>query len=236
MCKVEDSGPPLSGQPRAAVLHWLIAAVVLIQTFLAIRFYGFLTGDDVEVLSEAYRRARGFPYHPWDVRNLFVPDFLVAPFVWLGGLRAATIPFIALTALTIWLVYRLALKWSGDARAGLAAAFLFALHWIPLGFGSTVYPRTLATACIVAAALVVDRYPFAGGVLVGLAFADRFSEIVFLIPLLIVSRHRWRVIGGAVAMITIAVGVYDWIAWGVPFSTVIKFTRLTLVEPDFASR
>src|SRR6266545_3822399 len=245
MCKVEDSGPPLSGQPRAAVLHWLIAAVVLIQAFLAIRFYGFLTGDDVEVLSEAYRRARGFPYHPWDVRNLFVPDFLVAPFVWLGGLRAATIPFIALTALTIWLVYRLALKWSGDARAGLAAAFLFALHWIPLGFGSTVYPRTLATACIVAAALVVDRYPFAAGALAGLAFADRFSEIVFLVPLILsrgsgegsATRLRRGSLAalGTVVSITIVIGIYDWLTWGVPFSSVIRFTRLTLVEPDFAS-
>src|SRR2546425_6496457 len=139
----------------------LISAVVLIQIFLAIRFFGFLTGDDVEIPSEAFRRATGFNYQPWDVRNLFVPDFLVAPFVYVGGLRAATIPFVALTALTIWLVYRLAVRWSGDERAAFAAALLFASHWISLGFGSTVYPRTLATACIVAATLLIDRYPFA---------------------------------------------------------------------------
>src|SRR5438093_8777233 len=216
---------------------WLIAAAVASQIFLAIRFFGFLTGDDVEVLSEAFRRATGFNYQPWEVRNLFVPDFLVAPFVYVGGLRAATIPFIALTALTIWLVYRLALRWSGDERAAFAAALLFALHWIPLGFGSTVYPRTLATACVVAAALLVTRYPCAAGALAGLAFADRFSEIVFLLPLLLVARRNaWRVATGALVSIIVTVGLYDWITWGEPFRSVVQFAHLTLVEPDFASR
>jgi len=214
----------------------LIAVVAAIQIFLALRFYGFLTGDDVEVLKEAFRRARNWRYTPWDVRNLFVPDFLVSPFVRIGGIRGAAIPFIALTAVTIWLVWRLALKWSADDHAALAAALLFALHWIPLGFGSTVYPRTLATACIVAAALIVDRFPFAAGALVGLAFADRFSEIIFLIPLLWIARQRWRVVAGAIVAITIVVGLYDWITWGAPFSSVIKFAHLTLVAPDFASR
>ena len=211
----------------------LIAAVVAIQIFLAVRFYGFLTGDDVEVLLEAFRRARGWAYQPWDIRNLFVPDFLVAPFVWIGGIRGATVPFIGLTALTIVLVYKLAEKWGANP---IAASLIFALHWIPLGFGSTVYPRNLAMACVVASALIVDRWPFAAGALVGLAFADRFSEIVFLIPILIIAKQRVRVFLGAVTAIAIFAGVYDWITWGAPFASAIKFARLTLVEPDFASR
>ncbi len=210
--------------------------VAAIQVFLAVRFYGFLGGDDVEVLSEAFRRARGFAYQPWDVRNLFIPDFLVTPFVFLGGLQAATIPFIALTALTTWLVYRLARRWSDDERVAFVAAALFALHWIPLGFGSTVYPRTLATACIVAGALLVDRFPFAAGALAGLAFADRFSEIVFLVPLILIGKQRMRIVGGAAISIAVTVGIYDWITWGTPFSSAIKFAQLTLVAPDFASR
>src|SRR5690242_17583091 len=106
MRKVYDSGPPLSGQPGAAVLHYLIPLVAAIQVFLAIRFYGFLTGDDVEVLEEAFRCAAGLEYIPWNVRNLFVPDIVVSPFVFIArsfGVRdpahlidAATIPFIAL--------------------------------------------------------------------------------------------------------------------------------------------
>jgi hypothetical protein len=133
-------------------------------------------------------------------------------------------------------VYRLALQWSGDERAALAATILFAFHWIPLGFGSTVYPRNLAMVCVVAAALIVDRYPFAAGALTGLAFADRFSEVIFLVPLLLIARRRTWVIAGAAIAIAITVGIYDWITWGTPFSSAIKFAHLTLVEPDFASR
>jgi hypothetical protein len=229
--------------------------VVLIELFLSHRFFGFLTGDDVEVLEEAFRRVIGFPFSPWDIRSLFVPDFLVAPAVWVASklgvsdarllIESATLPFIALTALTIWLVYRLALTWTADTTAAIAAAFLFGLHWIPLGFGSTVYPRTLATACVVAAALLATRCPFAAGALAGLAFADRFSEIVFLIPILSrtdgegsaahVRRGSLAALGTFVSIL-LTVGLYDWITWGAPFRSVLQFAHLTLVEPDFASR
>jgi len=248
----------------------IIAAVAAAQLWLAYRYFGFLTGDDVEVLSEAFRRARGLAYAPWDIRNLFVPDVMVAPVVWLahGASTRATIfvaslPFIALSALTIWLVYRLALRWCDDERAALVAALLFAMHWIPLGFGGTVYPRTLAAACVVGAALIVERRPFAAGALVGLAFADRFSEIVFLAPLVIavlLSRTdksvcatkpevnvaqtllsvRFKMTGtllaGCFVSILLTIGAYDWLTWGTPFASAIKFAHLTLVTPDFASR
>jgi hypothetical protein len=267
----------------------LIAAVAAVQIWMAYRYFGFMTGDDVEVLSEAFRRARGLRYTPWDIRNLFVPDVLVAPMVWLtrglttrSAILVASLPFVALSAVTVFLVYRLALRWSSNQRAALVAALLFATHWIPLGFGSTVYPRTLATACVLAAALIVERWPFATGMLIGVAFADRFSEIVFLAPLVttvILSRrhpggvgdgegppagsnvprpyrvsgrgsfdrpqplpgHRrlrmtGLVIAGAALSIVLTVGVYDWLTWGTPFSSIVHFAHLTLVAPDFASR
>jgi len=276
----------------------IIAATAAAQLWLAYRYHGFLTGDDVEVLSEAFRRARGLAYTPWDIRNLFVPDVVVAPMVWLSrGLSTrttiflASIPFIALSSLTIWLVYRLALRWC-DERAAIVAALLFATHWIPLSFGSTMYPRTLAAACVVAAALIVDRWPFVAGLLIGVAFADRFSEVVFLAPVLLVILSRRSRVGeaeaaedgrrtpsvlasfvnaaqpglagggsfdrpsalrlrlrrlrrlrmtvlllsGCLVSIILTVGIYDWLTWGSPFSSAIKFAHLTLVEPDFASR
>jgi hypothetical protein len=258
-------------KPRAAI----IAAVAAAQLWLAYRYFGFMTGDDVEVLSEAFRRARGLHYTPWDIRNLFVPDVVVAPVVWLSRgvstrwtIFLTALPFMALTALTIVLVYRLTLRWCGDDRAALVASLLFATHWIPLGFGSTVYPRTLAAACVVAAALIIDRWPFVAGALVGVAFADRFSEIVFLSPLVVVvilsrpsdsgcgagfpacvprglesPRHTEGItrsllitLAGAALSILLFIGIYDWLTWGTPFASAIKFAHLTLVEPDFASR
>src|SRR3954467_4587047 len=105
----------------------IIAIVAAAQLWLAWRYYGFLTGDDVEVLSEAFRRARGLAYTPWDIRNLFVPAVVVAPVVFLSHrvstrmtIYLASLPFIALSSLTIWLVYRLALRWCGEPATGVA--------------------------------------------------------------------------------------------------------------------
>jgi len=221
--------------------------VAALQLWLAQHFYGFLTGDEVEVLGEAFRLATGFDYGTWDVRNTLVPDVVVAPLLRAATFARiddpaaliviATIPFALASSLTIVLVHRLAMRWTNDAVAAVAATIVFALHWLPLGFGSTTYPRVLAMFCIVAAALLVERHPFAAGALAGVAFADRYSEIVYLVPLLIVARKKaWQVALGAIASIAITVGVADWIRWGEPFASLRKFAQLTLVERDFASR
>ena len=215
------------------------------QFALAHHFFGFLTGDDVEVLAEAFRVATGFHYRAWDIRNLFVPDFVAAPPIWIGAKLGigdvhtltllATIPFALAFALTTWLVFKLAKHFGAPP---MIAAALFALHWIPLGFGSTVYPRTIATLCIVAAVFAITRNaPVAAGALAAIAFADRYSEIVFLVPLMVLAgRHALHVLGAFVVTVAVVVGLYDWLTWGEPFGSLIRFARLTLLEPDFASR
>jgi hypothetical protein len=234
-------------RPRTStILICLSVAVAALQLWLAHRYFGFLTGDDLEIISEAFRVATGYRYQAWNVRNEFIPQWVVAPPIWIAAklgvhdvatlIVIATLPFIAAYIATIWLVHRLALRWSGNDTTALAAAVLYALHWIPLAFGSTVYPRTIATLCIVGAALLVDEHGFIAGLLAGIAFADRFSEIVFLVPLLLIGRRRLALLAGAAVSIALTAGVHDWIVWGAPFSSLRNFARLTIAEPDFASR
>src|SRR5260221_5767629 len=120
-----------SRAPMAA----FVAAVAFLQVWLGHRYFGFLTGDDLEVIEEAFRRVRHIAFTPWDVRSLFVPDVVVAPMVWLATrlgvqdvghiIEIASLPSVALTALTIVLVWRLALHWSdGDERAATIAMLL----------------------------------------------------------------------------------------------------------------
>src|SRR5438876_6548827 len=104
-------------RPVVALAVAVAAIAAAVQLWLAVRYFGFLTGDEVEVLGEAFRRARGFAYTPWGIRNLLVPDVVVAPFVWIASaldfddagqlIFAATLPFIALTVATAFLVDRL---------------------------------------------------------------------------------------------------------------------------------
>jgi hypothetical protein len=123
-------------------LATLIAAVAAVQLWLAYRYFGFLTGDDVEVLSEAFRRARGLAYVPWDVRNLFVPDAVVAPMVWLArGVDAdGDFPLVAavhrVVRADVWLVT--GWRCVGVMNKLLSSPPCSSPHWIPLS--SALYP------------------------------------------------------------------------------------------------
>lgn len=233
-------------------LLFVAGATALTQVVLAILYPGFATGDEVEVLAEALRVAARFNYRAWDIRNLFVPDFIAAPPLflahWLGVTSPrvlallATLPFIALTSATVVFTGDIAWRWIGDQRAALAAALFVATHWIPLGYGSATYPRVVAMAAIVAGVWALSRSEsrvaaVAAGLLVAIAFADRYSEIVFLAPMVVLARRRaFYVLAGCTTGVLLIVGGYDWVTWGTPFASFIKFARLTVVEPDFASR
>ena len=244
-------------------LLWLVlAATTATRVALALVFQGFVGGDDVEVLEAGFRRAFGLSFQPWNIRNLLVPDLIVAPLLrlasWLGVhetgalIFVATLPFIVLASLNVVLVYTLAARWSADRVVARLAAALFALHWLPLGYGSTVYPRTLATTCVLLACLACVRKPvrsaaaLAAGGLLAVAFAERYSEGVLLAPLLLwcmsgsVRAARPRaaaaLVGGFVAGAAVTVGVVDALTWGRPFASLQAFAQLTLVERLSSSR
>ncbi len=234
--------------------HWPIALaglVFVMQLVLAHVYCGFLTGDEVEPLSEALRIATGRTYYTWDARNTFVARFILAPFLWIAAhlgvtnptalVLIATIPCALASSLTIVLVHRLALQWTEDALAAGAATIVFALHWLPLGFGSTTYPRVIAMACIVGAALLVPRRPFLAGALMGIAFADRYSEAIYIFPLLLVAFWRGlkpalHVVLGVALSIGITSGIYEWVLWGSPFHNLRTWTSLTIIEGKISAR
>ncbi len=300
---------------------WAVAGLVTaVRLAFAWRYFGFSTGDDVEILSAGFMRALGLPYEPWEIRHLLVSDALVAPVLAAAaalGVEStptlawlATLPFVGLATLNVLLVFALGRRWLAD-RAGsaagrrvgatgpdagarqlgpggtpgrradahplpgdapglhastavgataLCAATLYAFHWLPLGYGSTVYPRTASTTCVLAAALLLAvprgggiRRQLAAGGLLAVAVAVRYSEIVFLLPLLAAVvfgdearsprqggvAADWRgaavLCGGFAAAGLVLFGVYDWLAWGRPFTSLRAFAEYTLVERQASS-
>ena len=143
------------------------ACTLLARVFLTCRYFGFYTGDDVEMLDAAFRTATGLEVASWDIRNLLLPNALMAPLVWAAarlGVTAtsslivvATLPFLLAATVNILLVFAVARRLAEDERVGALAAVLYGLHWLPLGFGSTPYPRTLAVTCILAATLLLGE-------------------------------------------------------------------------------
>ena len=247
---------------RDRVLWIVVAASTALRLAFAWHFFGFLGGDDAEIIQEAFRVARGLDYAPWNVRNLLLPDLLVAPIVCLGlllGIRdaghlsfVATFPFVALASVNVVLVYRLARVWLGEISTARAAAAIYAFHWLPLAYGSTVYPRTAATTCVLLAATWLSETRcdlvrgLAAGAAVAIAFAERYSEAIFLLPLLVVCLsargpkgpllRSLGLVGGFTLGAGVTVGLYDLLTWGRPFASLVEFARLTLVERSFSSR
>jgi hypothetical protein len=235
----------------------IILLATLVRSSLGFVFFGFHNGDDVEILQAGFLRALGWPYQPWEIRNLLVSDLLAAPAIALASALgvsstrvlawSASLPFVVLASLNVWLVYRLAHEWLRSEPPALLAAGLYAFHWLPLGYGSMVYPRTASTTCVLLATLVLWKgraslwQPVLAGGLVAIAWAIRFSEAVFLLPLLASVWLRGEglrervlrcgaLVAGFLAVSLLTVGVEDWLTWGRPFASLETFVRYTLVE------
>ncbi len=225
-----------------------------VRTYLAWRFHGFQTGDDLEILQQALHRSTGFAHAAWEVRSLFIPDVIVAPFLrlaWAAGLRdplqlafAARLPFVFFSILNIALVYRLGSRWYGGSTASWAA-ILYGSHWIPIVYGSTLLPRVIAVSCILTAALLLEDDSSSAavvlaGVIASLAATARYSEIIFAASLaaLFGARRPRRLplfLAGCVAGFILFAGLYDWLTWGRWFGSLIEFAQLTFVRGDASS-
>ncbi len=234
----------------------------LLRLWFSLQFFGFHSGDDVEIVQAGFMRALGHGYIPWDLRNLFISDVVISPVLFLAsflGIESvrhlcwiATFPFIALASVNIVLVYILGLRWLNDGWAATLAASLYAFHWIPLGYGSTVYPRTASTTCVLVAVVLICRARrpifgyLAAGAAMGVAFTCRYSEAIFLLPLaaiLLVGQSKPTeklrlgiALGlGFSAITLVTVGFWDWLTWGRPFSSLVEFTEYILVDKESSS-
>jgi hypothetical protein len=232
--------------------RWFLPALLLstaaLKLVFAAAFPGFQSGDDLEIVEAAARAALGFSYQPWNIRSLFHPIVFAAPFLSLGsalglhGARAlvflATIPTTLFSTGGIWLLWRLTRELGWGPALGRAAAFLYAVHTLPLAYGSMPYPRPISTAFLLLAFVLLAREgagtgaSIAAGLAAAAAMAVRWSEGVLLLPLLAFAAWRTRSIAAAVrgaagfaAGLVLFVGVFDRITWGAPFASLLAFER-----------
>lgn len=237
-------------------LALLLLAALALRTFALFRFPGFLSGDDVEILQEGARTALGLDYRPWSLRNTLLPRLTVDPMLRLGVffgvddttslLRMATVPFLLAATANGWLTHRIG-RMLATPTVALVAAALQSFHWIPLAYGSTVYPRTVATTAVLSAvALLLSpgrdlARSLGAGALLALAFAFRYSEVLYLAPVVGLlwlrpfERHERRLRAAGLAMgvavgALLTVGLYELADSGRFAGNLREFFRYTLVE------
>lgn len=235
------------------VLLGILLSTLAVKLFLAWRFEGFLTGDDLEIVQTAAKYALGVRYEPWGLRCLFHPIVLVAPVIKLasffgaldpGTVRwVATLPTVFFSTAAIALTAALARRWGWSARSATAAAFFYAFAWLPLAYGATPFPRPISTALLLAAFYLAadpDARPgpaFTAGILTGAAFAVRWSEGVVLLPLCAWTAWRFRspkrvllIAAGFVLGTLLFAGVTDWLTWGSPLKSLAEYFRIMFLE------
>jgi hypothetical protein len=229
-----------------AFLAITLTSTALLKLFFAWRYRGFLSGDDLEIVLTAARSAVGLRYEPWAIRSLVHPLVLVLPVQEAGVLLGlanprwlaflACIPTVVFSTCAIAVLYQIARAANLSERASRVAAMLFAFHWLPLTYGSTQYPRPISTCLLLLACLLILRTPertrsaFIAGLLVGGAFAVRWSEGAFLLPLLVLCAVKTRrgrqvvaLLGGFGVGVVLLVGAFDGLTWGAPFASLRAF-------------
>ena len=226
----------------------LATATLVIKLALAAAFPGFQSGDDLEIVESAARAALGFPYVPWDIRSQFHPLLFAAPFLRLGdafgfhGPRALTwfaaVPTALFSSAGIVLLDRLTRTLGGSAAVGRAAAFLFAVHWLPFGYATMPFPRPISTTLLLAAYLLVARVDaggpaaFASGVAAAAAMTVRWSDGVLAAPLVLFAARRTRrparalaVLAGFAVGLLLFAGLFDAVTRGDWFASLRAFLR-----------
>jgi hypothetical protein len=216
-------------------------------------YRGFYSGDDVEIheMTLSILFHRDWPI--WNLRSPVFPVGFIFPVQWLLvtlGITGTTALVIAgrivvalFSTANVLLLFAVTLRQWKSVPIATFAALLLATSGLHVQFGSSELPRTVATTFLLAAvwflhareARAAAAAIFAG-MLIGLAGAIRFSEIMFLAPaaLTFAIERRWRravliVIGGVAAYLGLLIAG-DWLYWGSPFHSGKAIVQYTLVD------
>ena len=240
-----------SGETRRVLLVLCVGAIL---TKLAAAWWlpGFFSGDDVEIHEMTFSalfRDRGWPI--WELRNAFFPMVFIYPAQLLafaaGFVEPRTLVFAGRASVALLSTLAIPLTWLAARRAfpndratPLIAAALLAVNKLHMSFGSSELPRPVASLFVLGAFIVIlgtwRGKPVVAGLLLGCAAAFRFSEAVFLVPVILMLARERRVrelllltVSSAIAAALI-VGVADWIYWGEPFASARAAVDYTLVN------
>jgi hypothetical protein len=240
-----------SSERRAArLVIGIIVISCLVKALYAWRYYGFYSGDDVEIHEMVFAAVLDWDWQAWSLRSAFYPMVFLYPAVAmaqrLGVEESALLVYVGrlvvvgFSGVNIWLVFKVASRAFASVPVGILAALFLALNKLHASFATTVFPRTVSTTFVLLAVwFLLDRPSKRlsvglAGIALGAAAAVRFSEAIFIMPALIHlvldkrSRDALLLTGSFLATASLVVGVSDAIYWGEPFSSAKNITAYTL--------
>jgi hypothetical protein len=233
-----------------------LAVVVFVSTVIKILnawlYYGFFSGDDVEVFEMVLAHLYDWKWQAWNLRSAFYPMVFIAPVLAVLKAFGVTSPgifvfagrmvVIVFSVLNILLVYKIISRLFERHAPGLLAAFLLAFSQLHISFAASVLPRTVASAFILGAFYLLIRKPqssgFASlaGIALGIGAVIRFSEAIFIVPCLVYlimeKRFRHALWVSLASLVTgmALLGISDYYYWGSPLFSLKNIIDYTLVK------
>jgi hypothetical protein len=230
----------------------IIGASILIKILNAYFYFGFFSGDDVEVQEMSLAHLFQWNWRAWELRSPFYPMVFIYPVqaalfalgvqepFWL--IFSGRLVVIVFSAANLWLVYKIAARLFQSRAIGLLSLLFLSLSKLHTTFASSELPRTVASFFILLCFwfLLSQRrqkiFICLAGMSLGVAAAIRFSEILYIVPafLYLILEKRWKQAGimvfvfGAVFLFIIGLG--DWLYWGIPLFSLKNIVDFTLVE------
>jgi hypothetical protein len=240
---------------REQVLRILLAIIVVsaaIKIANAWFYYGFISGDDVEIHEMTFARLFQQQWPVWDIRNAFYPMVFIYPaqalLKSLGYQDPQILVFagrmvvMLFSSLSIYLVYKAAGEITASIHVGLLAAFFFAFSKLHVTFAGSELPRTVASSFILLSfwLLLKNRenawFVWLSGIFLGIAASTRFSEAFFIVPctiLLLIEkrfRHAVLILFSFALSFFFVLGISDWLYWKKAFFSLINIVDFTLVK------
>ncbi|MGE5346674.1 MAG: glycosyltransferase family 39 protein [Acidithiobacillales bacterium] len=237
----------------ARTVRLVIIVSAILKALNAWFYYGFFSGDDVEVQEMSFARLFGWSWRAWELRSPFYPLAFLYPaqslLFWLGVRDASVLIFagrlvvIGFSCLNLYLVFRVARSALSETAPALIAVFFLAFAKLHFTFASSELPRTVASTFVLMTFwLLLETTPrrlVLAGALLGVGACMRFSEVVFVLPAvaLLISRSRrsWKlplaIFASSFLLTTAAIlGPLDSAYWGKAFYSVRNFFTYTIIE------
>jgi hypothetical protein len=230
----------------------LVAGAFVVRVANAVYYYGFFSGDDVEIHQMTFSALFGTHGQIWELRSPFYPMTFIYPVQWLAVhlgisdpmalILSARLVVAVFSCCGIWMIFRIATDHLGGLAVGLVAALFLASSRLHIHFGSSELPGPVASVFLLAAFWAVlspgrsALLAVTAGTALSLAACLRFSEGVYALAFaahLLIER-RWRdltlgVLAGA-ATAVIILGLGDALYWGEPFHSLQNIVDFTLVR------
>jgi len=241
-------------EPRKAlrIIFLIIAVSTLIKLLNAYFYFGFFSGDGVEIHEMTFSHLHNWNWEAWNLRNPFFPMFFIFPIqklLFYSGVQDASILIFAgrlivilFSILNLWLVYKISRRLFESIPVGILSLFFLAISKLHTAFASSELPRTVASTFILLGLWFLASSQkrkislFLAGAALAAGASVRFSEMIFLVPavlyLFLNKRYKDSIVLTISFAITFAfiIGLSDWLYWGEAFFSLINIVDYTLIN------